>query len=58
MTGMITLNCIVDVFAMANCEFEESDPGYDPDLPVPRWHQTLELAVLCITNGLSRKSKS
>lgn len=28
---------------------------YDPDAPVPYWHQRMELATICVVNSLSRE---
>jgi hypothetical protein len=29
--------------------------SYDPNLPVPHWHQKMELATICVCNSLTRK---
>lgn len=30
--------------------------AYDPEAPVPYWHQRMELITICVCNGLTRES--
>jgi hypothetical protein len=43
-------------YTIANIKFEDTRT-FDPNFPVPYWHQDLELVFLCLANSLSRKSK-
>jgi len=37
---------------------QDGYPVYDPSASIPKWHQNMELATICITNGLSRKTRA
>lgn len=32
-----------------------NNPKYDPDMPVIRWRQHMELATVCVANAISRE---
>ena len=47
------------MFMMVMANNGIQDPfAYNPNYPVPYWHQDIELVILCIANSLSRKSRT
>jgi hypothetical protein len=49
-------NCTILNGATTNGTFWVSP--YDPDYPVPYWHQNMQLATICVANSLTCKSSN
>lgn len=54
MTDCIEANCTVMTGSTTNGTLWIG--GYDPNAPVPYWHQNMELSTICIVNSLTRMS--